>query len=122
MKKRIVRLTESDLRRIITESVRSVLLKEDDIDSARKQREVKEMAIQALSDAGYNDLWGSVYDDNDYMLAVRVRDDNEISRIERSLSRALGIKNPFDLSVTLKTNMVGGDARAVIRLPSWTHL
>lgn len=128
-----IRLNESNLRNIIRESIRSILYEEDDLtytnkgyinlESESKQDKVFERALDILSEMGYDEssLCGSD-DDNNRVIRLSIDDYSEASKVEKVLMRGLGVKDPFDLSVSIDTSPIGNNMCCVIYLPSWRHL
>lgn len=115
MKKRI-RLTESDIHRIVKESVRRVL-NEGDIDNYRRQMSFKKEVLAFLEKLGY-EKWSNMYDDNEWVVAVSINDYSDIRKIEDMVGRKFGIANSMSFNVEYGSNLIGRDERAVLHLPS----
>ena len=122
MKKR-VRLTESDIHRIVKESVRRVLNEGEPVyderylNDYRKQMSFKREVLAFLEKFGYK-KWSDMYDDNEWMVVVSINDYSDIRKIEDMVGRKFGIANDMSFSVEYGSNLIGRDERAVIHLPS----
>jgi hypothetical protein len=120
--KKLIRLTEGDLHRIVRESVKRILSEDvqwgnpQQDDTTEQQYEVWNTAKQLLSQSGY-EQWGNS-NDNPFILKVRIMGYGDINRIKALLRQNFGVDDVYDSSVKYETNMMGGDARAVIHLPA----
>ena len=121
--KRRVRLTESDIHRIVKESVRRVLNEGEPVyddrylDNYRKQMSFKREVLAFLEKFGYK-KWSDRYDDNEWMVVVSINDYSDVRKIEDMVGRKFGIANDMTFGVKYGSNLIGGDERAEIHLPS----
>jgi len=107
-------ISKSRVNEIINKTVKNMLFESDE------QWVVYRKAEQILGQLGY-EKWGSDRN-NPYVLIVKINGYQDINRIESILSRRLGVSDPMSFSVKYDSNMIGNDQRAVIHLPSFTHL
>ena len=120
--RKIIRLTENNIRQIVRESVGRIInemYSDSEITLSRKQSELKRKVIDFLEKRGYH-KWGNLYDDNGNMLAVSINDYTDCNKIYNMLKRMF--KDNWYLNVRYDSNLVGKDERAIIYLPSVTHL
>lgn len=120
--RKVIRLTENNIRQIVRESVGRIInemYSDSEITLSRQQSELKRKVIDFLEKRGYR-KWGNSYDNNGNMLVVSINDYADCNKIYNMLKRMLG--DSYYLNVRYDSNLFGKDERAVIYLPSVTHL
>ena len=119
MNKRLIRLTESDLHKIVKESVKKILKEGDyynqQIMMAREQRKVKDKAVEVLGRMGFKVR--DYRQDNNFMLDVYINNYSDCEKIRNTLSRLFGVDGYYDMFVKHGHNL-GSSEWAEIGLPA----
>lgn len=116
--KKIIRLTEQDLHRIVRESVNRVINETENYQDEliRQQYKVWKTAKQLLSQKGF-EQWDDK-NDNPFILRVKINNYKDVELIDSILRSYFGITSEYDCSVKRESNMFGSDERALIHLPA----
>ena len=119
MNKKLIRLTESDLHRIVKESVKKILKEGDyhnqQIMMAREQRKVKDKAVEVLGRMGFKVR--DYRQDNNFMLDVYINNYSDCEKIRNTLSMLFGVDGYYDMFVKHGYNL-GSSEWAEIGLPA----
>lgn len=120
--KRTIRLKESDLHQIITESVNRVLNEwtEEEILAARKQAKMVKDAIAFVRNLGFET---SDYDsENMYQFNVYNVDLGKAEKIAAALNNYFGFTSEYECArAEMRSNLFQTFDEAIIKLPAYTH-
>jgi len=120
--KRTIRLKESDLHQIITESVNRILNEwtEEEILGARKQAKMVEDAIAFVRNLGFET---SDYDSEKmYQFIVYNVDLGKAEKIASALNNYFGFTSQYECATAeMRSNLFQTFDEAIIKLPAYTH-
>ena len=120
--KKTIRLTESDLHKVITESVNAILNEwtEEEINMFRKQAKLGKEAIAFVNKLGFRT---SEYDSDKNKFVVYDVDYERAEKIAEALNNHFGVTSHYQrFKSEMRSNLFQTFNEAIISIPPYTHV